>query len=172
MGGAFGALGGDQSALAINPAGIRVYRSSEVVGTFNLSRNQSVAGNQTANKSRFDMDNLGFVGYFPLRNDVMPLVNFGFSYNKLQSFDRNVSAIGSPNSTLIDYIADRSAGIDLAKLRMGKDLPDPFNTQPWLPVLAFNSYLISPVDGGDSYDPVNTRGERAINEIRMKEGTH
>ncbi|MDD3624049.1 MAG: outer membrane protein transport protein [Proteiniphilum sp.] len=172
MGGAFGALGGDQSALAINPAGIGVYRSSEVVGTFNLSRNQSVAGNQTANKSRFDMDNLGFVGYFPLRNDVMPLVNFGFSYNKLQSFDRNVSAIGSPNSTLIDYIADRSAGIDPAKLRMGKDLPDPFNTQPWLPVLAFNSYLISPVDGGDSYDPVNTRGERAINEIRMKERGH
>ena len=27
MGGAFGALGGDQSALAINPAGIGVYRT-------------------------------------------------------------------------------------------------------------------------------------------------
>jgi len=172
MGGAFGALGGDQSALAINPAGIGVYRSSEVVGTFNLSNNQSVVGDQTANKSRFDMDNLGFVGYFPLRNDAIPVINFGFTYNKLQSFDRNISAIGTPNSSLIDYIADRSAGIDPTNLMMGDDLPDPFNTQPWLPVLAYNSYLITPVNGGDRYDPVNTGGERAINEIRMNERGH
>ena len=169
MGGAFGALGGDQSALAINPAGIGVYRSSEVVGTFNLSNNQSVVGDQTANKSRFDMDNLGFVGYFPLRNDAIPVINFGFTYNKLQSFDRNISAIGTPNSSLIDYIADRSAGIDPTNLMMGDD---PFNTQPWLPVLAYNSYLITPVNGGDRYDPVNTGGERAINEIRMNERGH
>ena len=103
---------GRPERLAINPAGIGVYRSSEVVGTFNLSNNQSVVGDQTANKTRFNMDNLGFVGYFPLRNDMMPVVNFGFSYNKLQSFDRNVSAIGTAKGTLIDYIAKNSAGID------------------------------------------------------------
>lgn len=169
MGGAFGALGGDQTAVTINPAGIAVYRSSEVTGTLNLSREGSTVGNNDANKTRFDMDNLGFVGYFPLRNDVMPLVNFGFSYNKLKSFDKNISAIGSPNSALIDYIADRSAGIDPQKLQMGDDLPDPFMTEPWLSVLGYNSYLIDPADdAGSAYFPV-TDEAGPVNEIRLQE---
>jgi len=37
MGGAFGALGGDLSIISTNPAGLGIYRSSEVAGTFNLS---------------------------------------------------------------------------------------------------------------------------------------
>src|SRR5690554_22480 len=41
MGGAFGALGGDQTGVSINPAGIAVYRSSEVVGTLNISNERS-----------------------------------------------------------------------------------------------------------------------------------
>ena len=169
MGGAFGALGGDQSALAINPAGIGVYRSSEVVGTFNLSNNQSVVGDQTANKTRFNMDNLGFVGYFPLRNDMMPVVNFGFSYNKLQSFDRNVSAIGTAKGTMIDYIARNSAGNDPLYLEMGDNLPDPFLDMPWLTVLGYNSWLIDPVDDeGTQYEPVTTE-PGPINEIRLRE---
>ncbi len=169
MGGAFGALGGDQSALAINPAGIGVYRSSEVVGTFNLSNNQSVVGDQTANKTRFNMDNLGFVGYFPLRNDMMPVINFGFSYNKLQSFDRNISAIGTAKGTLIDYIAKNSAGIDPLYLEMGDNLPDPFLDMPWLTVLGYNSWLIDPVDDeGTQYEPVTTEAG-PINEIRLRE---
>ncbi len=139
MGGAFGALGGDQTAISSNPAGIAVYRSSEVVGTLNLSQERSSAGDLNANKTRFDMDNLGFVGYFPLRNDVIPLVNFGFSYNRLKSFDKSISGAGPAASTMIDYIADRSAGVDPSKLEMGNNLPDPFATQPWLTVLGFNS---------------------------------
>jgi len=172
MGGAFGALGGDQTAISINPAGIAVYRSSEVVGTLNLSQDRSSVGNRDANKTRFDMDNLGFVGYFPLRNDVLPLVNFGFSYNRLKSFDKNISAVGPAASTMIDYIADRSAGVDPSKLEIGDNLPDPFVTQPWLAVLGFNSKLIKPVNNGTRYDPVNTFGETAIGEIRTKERGH
>ncbi|MDD5346325.1 MAG: outer membrane protein transport protein [Proteiniphilum sp.] len=169
MGGAFGALGGDQSALAINPAGIAVYRSSEVVGTLNLSRNQSVAGDQKANKSRFEMDNLGFVGYFPLRNDVIPVINFGFTYNKLQSFDRDISAIGTAKGTLLDYISKTSAGIDPLHLKMGDNLPDPFMDMPWLTVLGYNSLLIDPVnDQGTQYQPVTTE-PNPVNEIRLRE---
>ena len=37
MGGAFGALGGDVSVMNINPAGLAVYRSSEVVTTLSLN---------------------------------------------------------------------------------------------------------------------------------------
>lgn len=172
MGSAFGALGGDQTAISINPAGIAVYRSSEIVGTLNLSQERSEAGGMDAKKTRFDMDNLGFVGYFPLRNDAIPLVNFGFSYNRLKSFDKNISAAGPAGSTMIDYIADRSAGINPSQLRMGDNLPDPFVTQPWLSVLGFNSFLINPINDGDSYEPINTFGETAIGEIQTVERGH
>ena len=170
MGGAFGALGGDQTGVSINPAGIAVYRSSEVVGTLNLSQERSTVGSQEANKTRFEMDNLGFVGYFPLRNDMIPLINFGFSYNKLKSFNKHISALGSPNSTLLDYMADRSAGIQPELLEMGDNLPDPFMDQPWLSVLGYNSWLIDHVDEeGSQYVPVNTGNERAINEVQLRE---
>ena len=36
MAGAFGALGGDASAIKDNPAGFGIYRSSEMTGTLNL----------------------------------------------------------------------------------------------------------------------------------------
>ncbi len=171
MGGAFGALGGDQTGVSINPAGIAVYRSSEVVGTLNLSGEGSSVGNSNSNHTRFNLDNLGFVGYFPLRNDVIPLINFGFTYNKIKSFDKNISAFGSPNNSLMDYIADRSEGIDPQFLEMGEDLPNPFVTEPWLSVLGFNSYLINPQedDLGYYYTPLDTRGQRPINEIRTRE---
>ncbi|MDR2917287.1 MAG: hypothetical protein LBV74_21035, partial [Tannerella sp.] len=37
MAGAFGALGGDISAISNNPAGLGIYRSSEISGTLDLS---------------------------------------------------------------------------------------------------------------------------------------
>lgn len=171
MGGAFGALGGDLTGVSINPAGIAVYRSSEVTGTLNLSHEGSVVGNWDANKTHFSMDNLGFVGYFPLRNDVMPLINFGFSYNKMKSFNKNIWAQGSPDGRMIDYIAQISTrdGVDPSYLKMGDDLPDPFRDQNWLTVLGYNSYLIDPVKNGNYYDYEPITMDKVQNTIRSYE---
>ncbi|MBD5204411.1 MAG: TonB-dependent receptor, partial [Bacteroidales bacterium] len=46
MGGAFGALGGDLSTLSQNPAGIGVYRSSELGFTLDLDCQRSSATSQ------------------------------------------------------------------------------------------------------------------------------
>ena len=170
MGNAFGALGGDMTGVNINPAGIAVYRSSEVAGTFSLSHEGSSVGGYDANKTMFELDNLGFVGYFPLRNDVMPLINFGFSFNRLKSFDKNTDALGSPASTMIDYMADRSAGVHPGDLEMRDDLPDPFLSQPWLAVLGYNSWLINPVDDeGSQYVPTDVPRNATTNEIYLRE---
>lgn len=170
MGGAFGALGGDQMGISINPAGIAVYRSSEVVGTMDLSSERSTVGSRNANRGQFKMDNFGFVGYFPLRNDAFSLINFGFSYNKLKSFNKNITAVGSPNSSLKDYIADVSWGIIPQDLQFHDDLPDPFLSQPWLSVLGYNSYLINPESGtGPRYLSLNTGSDRPINKIGTRE---
>ena len=81
MGGAFGALGGDISGIAINPAGIGVYQKSEIVTTMNFqntkSQGQLNIGKQNENKFTFAFDNLAFVGTFPLYDDVVPFLITG-----------------------------------------------------------------------------------------------
>lgn len=177
MGGAFGALGGDLTGVSINPAGIAVYRSSEVVGTLNLTSERSIIGDEKKNRTRFDMDNLGFVGYFPLRNDVMPLINFGFSYNKVKSFEKSTYGIGSPQSTLVDFIYDDY----LVQIERGnitndddlvwiKDVYDPFETQPWLPVLGRNTSLLHPNEAGTELVRLDTGGEIPMGQIGTEEG--
>lgn len=172
MGNAFGALGGDITALSINPAGVAVYRSSEVVGTFGFQQNSAKVGDISEKVNDFNLHNMGFVGYFPLRNDVMPMINFGFSYNKQKTFNNETRAIGTARSTMLEYIADRSYGVDSRLLEMGDNLPDPFIDQPWLSVLGFNAWLINDFqaeDGTFYYEPLDTRGETAIQEIRSSE---
>jgi len=169
MGNAFGALGGDITGVSINPAGIAVYRSSEVVGTLGLQQNNANASNIDMKVNDFNLHNLGFVGYFPLRNDVMPIINFGFSYNKQKTFNNDINAVGNAANTMLDYIADRSFGIDSRNLEMGDGKPDPFIDQPWLTVLAFNSWLIDDYLGDDEtyyYEPLDTKGEPARQEIK------
>ena len=172
MGGAFGALGGDQTGVSINPAGIAVYRSSEIVGTFGLMGERATVGNERDGRTTFNMPSMGFVVYVPLRNDAMPFINFGFTSNQSQSFNRRIHAIGSPNSTMLDFIADRSFGLNSDNLWISSDPrdPDPFRSQPWLSVFGYNSFLIDPpTDGSGHWTPVNTSGYPAVNEIRMTE---
>ena len=176
MGGAFGALGGDLTGVSINPAGIAVYRSSEVTGTMNWMKEGSKVGDIKANKNTFNLDNIGFVGYFPLRNDVTPLINFGFTYNRLKSFDKKVSAMGDARGTLLDYIYnDYLDGLDNGAISNPDDLVwiedkyDPFLSQPWLPTLGRNAFLLHPNQGGTALVPLDTRGETAFSEIGLRE---
>lgn len=173
MGNAFGALGGDITGVSINPAGIAVYRSSEVVGTSGVQQNTAKVGDINAKVNDFNLHNLGFVGYFPLRNDVMPMINFGFSYNKQKTFNNDINAKGDGKSRMIDYIVDRTngannnGGINPNSLLVGDNIPDPFIDQPWLSVLGYNSKLMYP--DGNFYNPLNTRNETPFQEIILSE---
>ncbi len=178
MGGAFGALGGDLTGVSINPAGIAVYRSSEVVGTLNWMKEGSKVGDLKSNKYSFNMDNIGFVGYFPLRNDVMPLINFGFSYNKSKSFDKNISGVGESKGRLVDYIYhDYLDNVSSGNIKNPQDLVwikdkyDPFLSQPWLPVLGRNAFLLIPDQGGNLI-PLDTKGDTPFGEIKTIETGH
>lgn len=99
MGGAFGALGGDISGIAINPAGIGIYTGSEIVTTMNF-RNSTYKTDYEGyslkeKKFKFNFDNFAFVHSIPLFSDAVPRFNIGFSYNRLKSFDRKVSMGGN-----------------------------------------------------------------------------
>ncbi len=175
MGGAFGALGGDLTGVSINPAGIGVYRSSEISGTLGLEQNKASVGNLDKAVTDFNLHTLGFVGYFPLRSESVPMINFGFAYNRQKAFNNEINAKGSPRHSLLNYIADRSYGVVPSNLELpgeNSNLPDPFETEPWLTVLAYNSWLINDNTGTDGkyyYTPLNTRGDQLGNQISTYE---
>ncbi|HMM03013.1 MAG: OmpP1/FadL family transporter [Dysgonomonas sp.] len=153
MGGAFGALGGDISGISINPAGIGVYQSSEIVTTLNFQNSkvqtEMNAGKVDESKFKVNFDNLAFVSVFPIfDNDVVRSINIGFSYNRLKNFDRKYNAIGNNLSyDLAAYMADRATnnGRPASAIALGdegNDWRDIWRNQDWLSVLAFNGHII------------------------------
>ena len=179
MGGAFGALGGDLTGVSINPAGIAVYRSSEIAATAVFENRKFKAGDVSNTKNKFNFHNLGFVGYFPTRNASIPVVNFGFSYNKVKSFDREIGAFGANRgSSLMDYmahqgtVANNGAGVNPVDMQFDADdeFYDPFlSGAPWLSVLGYQSFLINPGKDeiGNFYTPLHN--ETVNNSLYMSE---
>lgn len=99
MGGAMGALGGDISTIGTNPAGIGIYRSNDVMGTFSYSLTGTESNYEGSkfetNKGRWNFDNLGFVVSTKVGNETaLRFVNFGFNYHKTKSFYKNMTMEG------------------------------------------------------------------------------
>jgi len=106
MAGAFGALGGDLSTLTQNPGGIGVYRSSDVGITFSLDCNSSDAGVGSINQTKFNVNNVGYVGAFRFDGPTLKNLNFGFTFNRVHSFNRHYSGgFADINNSMSNYIA-------------------------------------------------------------------
>ena len=108
MAGAFGALGGDISVLNQNPAGIGVYRSSDASVTLDLDfQSSKVDGMSSANtQTKFNLNNVGYVGAIKLNSETMPNLNIGFSFNRSKSFHRRYTGgMNNIKSSVSDYVA-------------------------------------------------------------------
>jgi long-subunit fatty acid transport protein len=113
MAGAFGALGGDISTLTQNPAGIGVYRNSDLGITMSLDFNSTKAGVTTLNKTEFNVNNVGYVGAIRLGSESVPNLNFGFTYNRIQSFNRHYTGgVGNIPNSMSNYIADEFCNVN------------------------------------------------------------
>ena len=107
MAGAFTALGGDLSTLSQNPAGIGVYRNSDLGITLGLDFNSSKAGMNTLNETKFNVNNVGYVGAIRLDSESLPNLNFGFTYNRIKSFNRRyVGGVANIETSMSNYIAE------------------------------------------------------------------
>ena len=157
MGGAFGALGGDISVMNTNPAGLAVYRSSEVVTTLSLSSTNAktdwlgTALDQT--KTKVNFDNIAYVGYFPTANDEgIVSWNVGFSYNRLKNYQRSytMAAGGSVHTSLSDYVAMRAYGTSSDRLADANAYSNP-DVGDWLSVVGYQAGYV------DAYRDDNKR---------------
>lgn len=174
MGGAFGALGGDIGGITINPAGIGVYRSSEISATMALSNIKiTTNGIDDQGKTKFNFDNISYVGYFPTGGDNLLSLNFGFTYNRLKNFNRNYTANNSGRATsLSDYMAAVSDGY----LNSALESNNRYNSGiPWLSILGWNAFLMDEyvdrngVVHDDAYQSILEENEPVDSRIKSSE---
>lgn len=159
MGGAFTALGGDLSSLNQNPAGIGIYRSSELGLTLNLDFQSSSAtaqGHKTdESQTKFNFNNFGYIGTMPLSSTGLQSISWGATYSRAVSFDRISSGRISNlhGASLSNYIAAMSnaGGYSPDDLLYGNNY-NPYladNGPGWLDILGFQSYVTNDVYGTD-----------------------
>ena len=164
MAGAFGALGGDISVLSGNPAGLGIFRSSEISGTLDFS-GVSTSTNWTGiktdmNKSGFTANNFAFTIYFPTSTEGVRSWNFGFSYNRLKNFKRSYKMISNGQDySMADFVAWRASnafgygnGIRESELELNGGY-DPYENRNlsghWLPILGYESFMFDNYVGRD-----------------------
>ncbi len=148
MAGSMGALGGDISTLTFNPAGIGIFRKSELSITPSIfSQTTSSTYNNTNSTDRkinLNLGNIGLVTTFDLTNNKnnttgWQSLNFGFGYNRTNNFQNNISIAGNnKTSSLLDTYVAAANGHTNANF-------DGFSTG-----LAWKTYLINPNTAPDT----------------------
>lgn len=118
LGGAMGALGGDQGAFNVNPAGLGVYRKSELSFTPFVSYTTSESNSYNTDSYKdyvygMGIKNAGYVAAIPTYNET-GLINFNlnFSYNYQNSFKQysGIRIYDASSSLLDDFVADANQG--------------------------------------------------------------
>ena len=186
MGGAFGALGGDASAIVDNPAGLGIYKRSELSTTLNMQVQNSSATwyGEKANDSKFNMsfNNFTYVIASPTwkskQGDSNGLIssNWSFSYNQVKNFDRNVTIKGgSTLSSMTDYMNYFTTANPINNpyyLSSNSDYNSPYdNTNvSWLSVLAWDTFLTDTINGG--YKRFLNNGETVLPDYQLTERGH
>ena len=156
MGGAMGALGGDISTIGTNPAGIGLYRSSDVMTSFGFSlygnESQYLGKKFNSDLTKGDFNNIGFVFSSKIGNETpLRFVNFGFNYHKAKSFNNNMRMEGNLGLYSQTYLmASQAAGIE----KWG-DSPYTDNGIGWLSILGADAGLIRDITIHDKTGGVN-----------------
>ena len=122
MGGAFGALGGDMSALNINPAGSAVFANSlfTITGAnFHQNNESSYFGTlSTEERNSFDLNQVGGVFVFKSRNASSPWqkVALAINYDMVQNYDNEVYTNGNSDQGIDNYFLNFAQGVPFGPL--------------------------------------------------------
>lgn len=161
MAGAFTSLGADASSMTINPAGLGMYRKSEItftpMMTFLRSSTADAAANGSNSSSRFSVANFGLV--VNLVNNTRGLVglSFGVGYNRIADFNYDYSYRRTGQAaTVADVFARQMAWSGVSKNEFynnggsGNWNWDSVPVDLWNAALAYRAYMIDQTDPEDS----------------------
>ncbi|MDR6968339.1 hypothetical protein J2X31_002356 [Flavobacterium arsenatis] len=118
MGGAFGALGGDFSAISVNPAGSAVFANNAVAITlsnYSTKNNSNYFGTTTSEKDNsFDLNQLGAVWVFRdyAETSKWKKMTLALTYENSNDFDNRIYSQGiNPTNSVADYFISYANGI-------------------------------------------------------------
>jgi len=147
MGGAFTALGGDISSLSQNPAGIGVFRSSEISISpqmFHIKTTANLNGTNTTDYIyNFNLAQAGVVANIINNDSESGLVslNFGYSFSKTNNLNQSIVIDGiSDYSSMTDLWTDNAEGY--YKDELFDNVPDSY--------LAWDTWLIDSLSGSST----------------------
>lgn len=156
LSGAFGALGGDLSAININPAGSAIFNYNSAtasLSSYNTHNKASYFGSTAEkNDNTLDLNQLGVVFVFNNTNEEAAWNKFAIAinYENNNNFDNSIFAAGvSPNSNLSQYFLRYANGIgneggislDALENAYFEDL----NFIDQQAYLGYNGYIFNPV---------------------------
>ncbi len=185
MGGAFGSLGGDLSAISINPAGSAVFLKNGASVSFNVTDfKNDVTYFSTPNQLNYtgvDFNQAGFVFVFKNPNEESDWNKFtiGLNYVTTQNHDQDLFAKGVGNLSVGNFFLDKAQGVplNLLQLQSGETLSDLYSylgenygTSYQHALLGYQGFIIDPVNPND---PDNTQYTSAISNGNFnQEYTH
>ena len=104
MGGAMEALGADISTIASNPAGIGLFRSSQVSTSFGFVSQSSTGSFDKGDRTNISFDQVGIV--WAMRSGKKSFLNVAFNYHKSRNFNQIITAanhLGSGSQNIQAY---------------------------------------------------------------------
>lgn len=171
MGGSFGALGANMSAISINPGGLGVYKSSDFSFTpgfhYNYSESNVDGKTTTDGRLNFHFANVGLVGNFKARGKWNS-VSMGIGYNRTSNYNANITINSTTNeSSLGTYTNELNANGGIFE-------DDIYNVFPFTSSLAYQTFLVNPIVGDSlRYDHVftNSRNISQTTDYKTRGGS-
>lgn len=174
LGGAFVSLGADMSSMALNPAGLGMYRSSEFSFspslTWTKSTDKLLGGGSYVTlpadqkKTQFSMGNIGLA--LNLYQSTGPLTSFtlGFGYTKLADFNYS-SAVGANgrSSSIVDAYAEQLNDMGFSPGELAGMDWDDFYPEEWGAVAALDTKAA--FQGDDTWYHPNLESSATINNL-------
>ena len=159
MGGAFGALGGDLSAISANPAGAAVFNFGQVTvtGTYYNRGNDAFYGNglTTTELNSTEFNQVGGVFVFKSSNNAWKKLTLAVNYDIVQNFDNEFRALGNSTAGIDQYFLNYAQGVPFGPIQVQ---PNEFIDDAYLDIgaslgfpdqqafLGYQAGIISPVD--------------------------
>jgi hypothetical protein len=150
MGGAFGALGADLSAINSNPAGSSVFNNNQVGVTltnYDTKNNSNYFGTKTSDsENSFDINQAGAVFVFKNQNSNSnwTKITFGVNYENINNFDNSQFSAGvNRQNSIGSYFVNYANGVPLSTLENGNY--GQLSNKEQQAFLGYQGYLINPV---------------------------
>ena len=164
MSGAFSSLGGDLSAVGLNPAGVTTFTTNRFSATFSFFNTKTETNYFNSNKLEYynsfddqilNFSQMGVVWVYQSDKSDWNKLAIAVNYNKNANYGNYIRIFGINESgnSLVQYFVDRAGGIPLKDLETvdGVDddyqwLGENYNFDAQQAYLGYQAFIINPVD--------------------------